>query len=141
MFNLTYTLAEIPKIAQQVLPIILKQQLVIFSGDMGVGKTSLIRELLKILGFADFLGSPTFALIHSYRNTEYLVHHMDFYRLNGVQELANLDLEHYLLGARCWIEWGEKFEEYLQIAYGQMNFSYVDELRRNCTYVNRDFIA
>lgn len=138
MLNFTYNLMEINKIAHQICPLILSNKCLVFTGDIGIGKTTLIRELLGCLGFQNFLGSPTFALINTYRNSQYLVYHMDFYRLKGVEELGNLDLEYYMRDGRCWIEWGERFSEYLPEQYGQLSINYVDELRRDCSFANHD---
>lgn len=135
MVAVNYTLADLRQIAKQFHKEILRHKIVLFSGDLGVGKTTMIRELLLLSGFQDFQGSPTFALVNSYENSNLVVHHMDFYRLGTGQELANLDLVHYLASGRCWIEWGERFTELLPDNFVQLKFEYVDEQRRTCSFL------
>lgn len=76
-----------------------------FTGDLGAGKTTLIKALAEELGIRDAVSSPTFNYVNDYDGKLY---HFDCYRLKNVQEALNLGLEEYLdLDKPCWVEWPE----------------------------------
>jgi tRNA threonylcarbamoyladenosine biosynthesis protein TsaE len=82
---------------------------VTLAGDLGAGKTTLVRGLLDAIGVAGPVRSPTYTLVESYRVGERTVHHLDWYRLAGVEDLEGLGFRE-LLGARQWVlaEWPER---------------------------------
>lgn len=86
-----------------------------FYGDMGAGKTTFIKAICEELGVEDVINSPTFAIVNEYRsNSDELIYHFDFYRINKVEEAYDFGYEDYLYsGALCFIEWPEKIEELL----------------------------
>ncbi len=82
--------------------------LVILSGPLGVGKTTLTQTIATLLGSQASVSSPTYTLIHEYPTPQGLLVHMDAYRLSSAQALFELGLEDYLERARLVvIEWGE----------------------------------
>ena len=84
---------------------------VLLIGDLGAGKTTLAKGIAAGLGAArtDEVSSPTFTLIHEYRNN---VYHVDLYRLDRAEQVATIGLEELLERARAvLIEWGERFPE------------------------------
>jgi tRNA threonylcarbamoyladenosine biosynthesis protein TsaE len=84
-----------------------------FKGDMGVGKTTFIRNILHHLGIADFEGSPTFAIIQCYEGTN-LIYHLDCYRIENQAEGFDIGLfELFTDSAYFFIEWPEKIESFL----------------------------
>lgn len=86
---------------------------------MGVGKTTLIKELCAVLGVEDNVCSPTFAIVNEYcaRNGE-PVYHFDFYRLKTLAEAYDIGYEEYFYsGCYCFTEWTEKIEELLPDRY------------------------
>lgn len=106
--NLTYSLDEVTSVASQIATS-LNNRVVFFEGEMGVGKTTLIKELAKTLGVQDTISSPTFSLVNEYRlNTEPL-YHFDFYRIEDEEEVMDIGFEEYLYsGFWNFIEWPEK---------------------------------
>lgn len=88
-------------------------------GQMGAGKTTLVRTLLKQMGVEDVVNSPTFAIVNVYerRNDTDSVedlYHFDCYRLKTIQEALDLGAEEYLYSGRyCFIEWPEMIDEIL----------------------------
>ena len=76
---------------------------------MGVGKTTLIKELAKLLGSQDPVSSPTFSLVNEYALPEDKLYHFDFYRLEDVEEAYDMGVEEYL-DSDHWkfIEWPDK---------------------------------
>ena len=81
----------------------------LLEGDLGAGKTVLVRGLVRALGCQDRVTSPTFCLIQSYQGTR-LVHHLDLYRLEALPEIADLGLEELSEGGILAIEWAEKLD-------------------------------
>ena len=99
----------------------ISQNVVLICGEMGVGKTTLIKELLTINGVVDNVSSPTFSIINEYLidNNE-TVYHMDLYRINDITELENIGFFEYLESGRtCLIEWGEMIEELIESDYNK----------------------
>lgn len=90
-----------------------------FFGKMGVGKTTLIKELCTHLGVEETVCSPTFAIINEYTTGEgEPVYHFDFYRLKSAEEAFDIGYEEYFYsGAYCFTEWTEKIETLLPEHY------------------------
>ena len=88
------------------------QKVILISGEMGAGKTTLIKQILVDLNVIDNVSSPTFSIINEYKTkTEDLIYHMDLYRIDKIEELDGLGFFEYLeSGNLCLIEWGEKIE-------------------------------
>lgn len=110
-----YTENEILKIAQEIINKV-KSKYLCFYGEMGVGKTTLIKALVKTLSGIDAANSPTFGIVNEYHyaNGEVLGYHFDFYRLNDEIEALDLGFEDYL-NQDVWIfiEWPEKISSFL----------------------------
>lgn len=90
-----------------------------FFGKMGVGKTTLIKELCAHLGVEDVVCSPTFAIVNEYSaQGGEPVYHFDFYRLKSIAEAYDIGYEEYFYsGFYCFTEWTEKVEELLPECY------------------------
>ncbi len=82
---------------------------VFLRGDLGAGKTTLARGILRGLGFTDDVTSPSFTLVEPYENDAVSVFHFDLYRVEDVQELENIGFRDFFDGHNiCLIEWPEK---------------------------------
>lgn len=108
-------LGDLPKAAQMLIEASEKSSVVALYGAMGVGKTTLVREVCLQLGVEDNVTSPTFALVNEYRGEgERTVFHFDFYRINRLEEVYDMGYEEYFYsGDLCLIEWPEMIEELL----------------------------
>jgi tRNA threonylcarbamoyladenosine biosynthesis protein TsaE len=107
--------AEAPDIARLILQGYPEARVLAFHGDLGAGKTTLIKAMGQELGVADAMSSPTFALVNEYRaaNSE-PVYHFDLYRLKDAAELDAIGFTEYVdSGHYCFIEWPELAEELL----------------------------
>ncbi len=109
----TYTQNEIGKVAEQLLKNSVSKTF-LFYGNMGVGKTTLIKELAKQLGVKETSSSPSFSIVNEYDTPLGAIYHFDFYRIKDINEAFDIGLEDYLYsGNYVFIEWPEKIEKLL----------------------------
>lgn len=121
------TLALAQNIYELMLP---APRLVILRGDLGAGKTTLVKGIAQAIGAsADDVTSPTFTLVQEYRGTKLKLYHLDLYRLEKDEELLSLGIEEMEAepDALVLVEWGEKFPSLLQRARGQVVIQPGDE--------------
>ncbi len=105
--------------------------IVLISGEMGVGKTTLIKEVFLSMNVIDNVSSPTFSIINEYRtNQNKVVYHMDLYRLKNISETEDIGLFEYLeSGNLCVIEWGDMIEKLIDSKYDKFIISKQNESR------------
>ncbi|NBC82717.1 MAG: tRNA (adenosine(37)-N6)-threonylcarbamoyltransferase complex ATPase subunit type 1 TsaE [Bacteroidetes bacterium] len=108
-----HSLEDIPSVASKLKKNVKKHKIVALYGEMGIGKTTLIKELCKQLGCVDVATSPTFALVNEYFTSKGdSVYHFDFYRIKTPVELYDIGYEDYVTGKSiCFIEWPEMAED------------------------------
>ena len=109
------SLNELPEVADAVIEALDGRSVVVFRGEMGAGKTTLIREILARLGSEDNVTSPTFTIVNQYTTADCRpVYHFDFYRIDRIEEAYDFGYEEYFYsGDLCLVEWPEKIEELL----------------------------
>lgn len=106
---------ELAKVAEELLKSCANDRIFAFYGEMGAGKTTLIKELCHQLGVTGTTSSPTFAIVNEYAGTDGPIYHFDFYRINSIDEAIKIGFDDYLYSnAYCFIEWPEKVDELLQ---------------------------
>lgn len=104
-------LEGLPDAANRLLAAVGTRRILLFYGEMGVGKTTLISAICRQLGVADTPSSPTFAIVNEYHSTQGPLYHFDFYRIKSEQEAFDLGYEDYFYsGSYCFVEWPEKIE-------------------------------
>ena len=101
---------DLDEISKQLLLVIESQKKIVFFGEMGVGKTTLIKAICKQLNVQDEVVSPTFSVVNEYHNENGEVfYHFDFYRIRSKEEIFDLGYEDYFYtDAFCFVEWPEK---------------------------------
>ena len=114
-----HSVDELAEVARRLLAEFAADRFFAFFGKMGVGKTTLIKEICAELGVEDNVCSPTFAIVNEYSDREgEPVYHFDFYRLKSVAEAYDIGYEEYFYsGCYCFTEWTEKIEELLPERY------------------------
>ncbi|WP_037321431.1 tRNA (adenosine(37)-N6)-threonylcarbamoyltransferase complex ATPase subunit type 1 TsaE [Salegentibacter sp. Hel_I_6] len=110
----TYNLAQIDEAVQYIIKHA-KSNVLLFYGEMGAGKTTLIKALVEALGSKDKVSSPTFSLVNEYHTPREPIYHFDFYRLEDPNEALDIGIEEYF-NSKGWIfiEWPQKIQEFLE---------------------------
>ncbi|MEC9209874.1 MAG: tRNA (adenosine(37)-N6)-threonylcarbamoyltransferase complex ATPase subunit type 1 TsaE [Bacteroidota bacterium] len=110
------TLEQLPKIAKEILEYSSPNKKFLFYAEMGVGKTTLIKELSLQLGVADVVSSPTFSIVNEYIvPSGSKIYHFDFYRLHNEEEAFDIGYEEYFLGDDyCFVEWPENIHNLIE---------------------------
>lgn len=101
----TYSLNVVDDVAEKLIKTV-NSKTILLHGKMGVGKTTLVKSIVKALGSTDDVSSPTFSIINEYKVNEGLFYHLDLYRIQDIEETYNFGIEEYLY-ANHWIiiEW------------------------------------
>ena len=109
----------------------INHDVVLICGEMGAGKTTLIKELLSLMSVVDNVSSPTFSIINEYStDKDEIIYHMDLYRIEDISELDNIGFFEYLeSGKTCLIEWGEMIEEMIDSEYNKFTIARKDNSR------------
>jgi tRNA threonylcarbamoyladenosine biosynthesis protein TsaE len=146
ILNIRFTNKEVSKIAKDVISFIRtniktgKATLITLSGDLGAGKTTLIKEIAQIFGVTEVLSSPTFVIMKRYDilDSDYKdFFHLDAYRLSSGKDLENLGFKEILLlkSSIIFLEWPEKVPEVL-VDHGpsiHINLKHINEDTRELT--------
>ena len=114
--NKTYFLNDISEVAKEIISSV-KSKTLLFYGEMGTGKTTLIKEIVKQFGVDDVAHSPTFSLVNEYLSRKgETIYHFDFYRIEQEEEAYDIGIEEYFYENNwCLIEWPEKVENLLPL--------------------------
>jgi len=128
-----YQLKEIDTVAKFILDNVTSKVLLLY-GDMGAGKTTLIKSLVKALGSHDDVSSPTFSIVNEYKVLDGLVYHFDLYRLKDIEEAYNFGIEEYLYSNQ-WIimEWPQLIESLLPEESNRIDLVINNHLSRSIT--------
>jgi tRNA threonylcarbamoyladenosine biosynthesis protein TsaE len=130
--NKNYSLENLSEVAAEIISSA-KNKTILFYGQMGVGKTTLIKEICKQLGVLDTISSPTFSLVNEYQTSKKdKVFHFDFYRINDEEEALDMGIEEYLYNNDwCLIEWPENIENLVPLEAVEIHLSILDDGERN----------
>ena len=134
------SLAALPAAARQLAAAIgaSGHTVVAFEGEMGAGKTTLIRALGAALGMEDEVSSPTFALVNEYRDgQDKPIYHFDFYRIDSEEEALRLGAAEYFdSGYLCLVEWPARVAGLLPAAHLQVNLEVTGSESRQLQIIN-----
>jgi tRNA threonylcarbamoyladenosine biosynthesis protein TsaE len=110
-----------------------------FYGEMGVGKTTFIKSICKMLGVKENVNSPTFSIVNEYKTSDFkTIYHFDCYRINKIQEALEIGiLEYFDSGNICFIEWPEKISEILPDSIISVHISELTDQSRNVEIIKK----
>jgi len=138
----THSAEETIALGRQLAPMLQSARMVILRGDLGAGKTTLVKGIAEGLHAAsqDDITSPTFTLVHEFRGPEVTLYHVDLYRIETQRELDTLGLDELFAeeGNLVLLEWGEKFPRFQQERDVEITIERSGETERRIT-VNRAF--
>jgi len=133
---ITATLHQLTEVAEEIFNTYPNHRIFCFIGEMGAGKTTLIKALCKCLGIKNIPSSPTFAIVNEYWTPQNEpVYHFDFYRIERPEEAIAIGLFEYLeSGHYCFMEWTEKIDTILDEERVKITIERIDDLTRKFSY-------
>ena len=109
-------------------------RVILLRGELGSGKTTLVKSVLKKMGINDCVTSPTFSIVNEYDFSENIIYHFDLYRIEKIEELDIIGFEDYIYSQNiCFIEWPE-------IVLNNIDLQYLDIEIRNLGEDKREII-
>ncbi len=131
--NLTVReLSELPSTARKLLEEYGDYNIWLFYGEMGAGKTTLIKEICGARDVVDNISSPTFSIVNEYwTSTDETIYHFDFYRIEDQKEAIDIGLDEYFYsGDLCLVEWPERIPSLIPDDYLEINIKLGDNNQR-----------
>ena len=129
-----YTLDEIESAASEIIKAFDGRKIVRFIGEMGAGKTTMIKSLCKLLGVDEEVTSPTFAIVNEYEGAGCRVFHFDFYRVKNQQETIDLGLADYFYsGEYVFMEWPQLVDDFMPDDVVTLTIKEIDPTKRHAT--------
>jgi hypothetical protein len=123
-------LAATEELAARMAATLDRRDALLLSGDLGAGKTTFARALLRTLGVAGEVPSPTFTLVQSYDTPRFPVFHFDLYRLEKPEEMEEIGFDEAVAEGLVIVEWPEKALVYMPRARIEMKFEGTGAARR-----------
>lgn len=135
MIQFSYAKETISTAARKVIEVAGSEMVWIFKGEMGAGKTTLIKSLAELFEIQDQVSSPTFGIVNEYENIyDEKFYHFDFYRLDDPTEALDIGIEEYFYSNNyCWLEWAEKIANFLPDQYFLIKIEILSVTERNLT--------
>ena len=133
------SLEDTKNLGQEIAKEILKRKdksafIIFLDGDLGTGKTTLVKEIIFALGIKEKVKSPTFTIIEPYELNDKNIYHIDLYRINDPSELEIIGLREYLNESEAiiFIEWPEKSFGFLKKFNLKISLKHSSEKERKC---------
>ena len=126
-----YSLNKIDEISQLIIDKIKTVKTIMLRGELGSGKTTLVKSVLKRMGVNDSVTSPTFSIVNEYDFSENIIYHFDLYRIEKIEELDIIGFEDYIYSQNiCFIEWPEIVLNNIDLKYLDIEIRYLGEDKR-----------
>lgn len=130
VFNLE-SLNATENLATRIAQVIVPNFIVSLNGNLGAGKTTLTRAILRAIGITGSIKSPTFTLVEPYQLESYTVYHFDLYRFSDPEEWFEAGFDEYFNEPQIsFIEWAEKAEGLIPPIDWQINIKFLNDERR-----------
>ena len=134
MYKYKFTLDEIEDVAKSLINEINGVNIILLKGELGTGKTTLIKSILKNLGIEENITSPTFSIVNQYSTSNLLINHFDLYRIKSLKELDVIGFEEYLDNEGItFIEWPKIAMSKISYRYIEIYIKFIDEKSREIT--------
>ncbi|WP_272022500.1 tRNA (adenosine(37)-N6)-threonylcarbamoyltransferase complex ATPase subunit type 1 TsaE [Olleya namhaensis] len=131
-----YTLNDVEAIAKTLLETV-DSKIILFEGEMGVGKTTLIKTLVKLLGSNDAVSSPTFSIVNEYLAENQSIYHFDLYRIEDEDELYDFGIDTYIYNNNfVFVEWPELLKPLIQDKYSVVKITLSENTSRTISLEN-----
>jgi len=128
--KIVYAIEDLQNVAAKILASINTKTLLLY-GDMGAGKTTLIKSLLHCLGSKDDVSSPTFSIVNEYHLPDDKAYHFDFYRIDSIEEAYDFGVEEYLYSEHwIFIEWPDRIQSILPNDCVRIDISLLNDKER-----------
>ncbi len=129
-----YNLSDLSNVAREILSQS-ESKVLLFYGEMGAGKTTLIKEICALLDIEDKISSPTFSLVNEYQSRKGdSVYHFDFYRIEDEEEAMDIGFEEYIDSDKwCLIEWPQNIENLLPLKSSAIQIEILENGNRSLT--------
>ena len=134
------TVSDLESLAQEIVGKLNTVTVCLFRGEMGSGKTTLIKMVCKVLGVEEAMSSPTFSIINEYQTIDKKkIYHFDFYRIKDEVEAIDIGTEEYFYsGYPCFIEWPEKIPSLIPLQYAEVNIQVETDTKRIIAFAVHD---
>ena len=131
-----YTLNDVEAVAKTLLETV-DSKIILFEGEMGVGKTTLIKTLIKLLGSNDVVSSPTFSIVNEYLAKNQSIYHFDLYRIESEDELYDFGIDTYIYNNNfVFVEWPELLKPLIQDNYSVVKIVLSENTSRTISIEN-----
>jgi tRNA threonylcarbamoyladenosine biosynthesis protein TsaE len=134
------TLKDLTTVAETIAKLAPRYHVWLFKGDMGAGKTTLIKAVGAALGVRDIMSSPTFSIVNQYEaGANNSIYHFDFYRIRSEAEAYDIGADEYFYsGSPCFIEWPEKIPSLIPATHGSVTIQPTDSTHRTIVITVHD---
>jgi len=131
---------ELDKAAHEIIDFASQKTIWLFYGDMGAGKTTLIKAIAQVFGVEDMVQSPTFSIVNEYRNLQdKTIYHFDFYRIKNETEALDVGVDEYFdSGDYCFVEWPQKVSSLIPEQHLKVDINIVSETSREINLIHHD---
>ncbi len=126
---------ELQEVAEKLLAFCGKRKKIVLYGQLGAGKTALVKAICRLLNTLETANSPTFSIINEYEYPKGIVYHIDLYRLKNIAEAIDIGIEDYLYDENyCFVEWAEIIEQILPESVVFVQLERIDDNGRKIVF-------
>ena len=130
-----FDLNQVDAIAESLVDLF-KHKIILLVGDLGAGKTTLVKEIVKKLGSNEDVSSPTFGIVNEHTIGESTAFHLDLYRIESHEELLQLGFDEYIYsGNYCFIEWPEVAMKLITQPHHIITLNNLNDTTRNISFI------